>query len=269
MTASPQDSPVQLTADSGQQAAGYRAGGRSRAGQGHAARALSGNPAYWFSMFAASALGTNLGDFWAEGLSLGLWTSFGSLAVAAGLAMLVDRRIGWRTNGAYWVAIVVLRAAATNVADFMTGHLKLGYGAVSVVLGVATLVAGYFTWIDKARSTTPLVDARYWTAMLIAGIFGTVAGDLASHTMGLYAAAGALCLTLVVALVLRTRFAPTSVVAYWCIVLAERCAGTPVGDGLASRHGLGLGMPVAMACTGGLLVAGLLADRMIGAARRG
>jgi uncharacterized membrane-anchored protein len=242
------------------------AGKPGRAGRRYPARALGSSPTYWFSMFAASALGTNLGDFWIDGLSLGKWTSFASLAAIALLAMLGDRWAGRRSNAAFWLAIVVLRAAATNVADFLTVDLKLGFAATSLILGAATLLAGYFTNTGGARSTTPTVDARYWMAMLVAGVFGTVAGDMASHMVGLFAAAGGLCLTLVIVIGLRSWLAPASAMAYWCIVLAERCAGTPVGDGLASRHGVGLGLPVAMACTGGLLIAGLLADRLAGKA---
>ena len=44
--------------------------------------------------------------------------------------------------------------------------------------------------------------------------------------------------------------------SYWVAVLAERAAGTPVGDGLASRHGVGL--PAATACTAALFAAALL-----------
>ena len=209
-------------------------------------------------MFAASALGTNLGDFWVDELSLNRATSFASLASISGLAIWSDSRADRRTEVGYWVAIVALRAAATNVADFLTHDLALGYVASSIILLMTTLIAGRFTRPDAAKTGIPSVDGRYWIAMLIAGIFGTVGGDLASHTIGLYAAAGVLCGLLAAVLVLRGRWAPASVMAYWLVVLAERCAGTPVGDALASHHAVGLGLKLAMACTGGLLLAALL-----------
>jgi uncharacterized membrane-anchored protein len=223
-----------------------------------ATRAFRVSPAYWFTMFAASALGTNLGDFWADRLFADRWVSFASLVAICGLGIAGDRRIGRRSDVGYWIAIVGLRAAATIVADFLTHDCKLGYVATSIILGVATLLAGYFTRLDEVTRTSPTIDMRYWTAMLVAGVFGTTAGDLASHMIGLYAAAGMLCVTLVVVIGLRARFAPTSVLAYWCIVLVERCAGTPVGDGLASSRAVGLGLPLAIVCTTGLLVVGLL-----------
>jgi uncharacterized membrane-anchored protein len=55
-------------------------------------RALDPSPAFWLAMYAASALGTVLGDFWAEGLSLGLWLSFGSLIVITALLIWGDLR---------------------------------------------------------------------------------------------------------------------------------------------------------------------------------
>ena len=36
---------------------------------------------------------------------------------------------------------------------------------------------------------------------------------------------------------------------YWAIVMAERCAGTAVGDALASRRAVALGVPIASVCT--------------------
>ena len=236
--------------------------GRLTGGFWHGGRAFEARPSYWFSMFAASALGTNLGDFWVDGLSLDRWTSFAWLAGVSLLAILADRVIAGRTDAGYWVGIVALRAAATNVADLLTHDWKLGYVAVSIGLALAALMAGQFTHVDRTRTTSPVVDIRYWIAMLIAGVFGTTAGDLASHTIGLYAAAGMLCLMLVVIIGLRGRIAPASITAYWCVVLAERCAGTPVGDGLASGRAVGLGLPLAMVCTGGMLLAGLLTERM-------
>ncbi|WP_428540365.1 hypothetical protein [Rhodopila sp.] len=231
-------------------------------GSRQARRAMDTTPAFWFSMFAASALGTNLGDFCVDGLSLDRWTSFAALAALAGLSILADRGAARRTDAGYWVAIVTLRAAATNVADFLTHDRKLGYVTISIVLGVATLLAGRFTRIDKTNNGSPTVDERYWGTMLIAGIFGTTVGDMTSHTFGLYAAAGSFCLALAIFIALRGRFAATSATAYWCVVLAERAAGTPVGDALASSRAVGLGLPIAMACTLALLLAGLTAYRL-------
>jgi acetoacetyl-CoA synthetase len=69
------------------------------------ARALNPSPAFWLAMFVASAFGTVLGDFWAEGLHLGLVLSFGTLVVITGLLIWGDCLKGQATEAFYWLAI--------------------------------------------------------------------------------------------------------------------------------------------------------------------
>lgn len=225
--------------------------------QAPARSALDATPAYWFAMFAASALGTNLGDFCADDLSVGRGVSFAALALLSGLAIWADGKFRMRTEAGYWTAIVALRAASTNVADYLTHDLAYSFVALSVVLALAALIAGYFTRRGVQGVGMPRIDGRYWTAMAIAGVFGTVAGDFASHMVGLYAAAAVLCTLLVAVIAGRNSLASQSLLAYWAVVLIERCAGTPFGDMLASHRAIGFGLPLAMACTGGLLLSAL------------
>jgi uncharacterized membrane-anchored protein len=234
--------------------------------RGFQARALEPSPSFWFAMLAASALGTNLGDFWADTLSLGLAASFASLAVIAALLIWGDRVMGRRTELFYWLAIVILRAVATNVGDFLTDDLSVKYIVSTLALGAATLVAGAFTVPVAPNDRSPRIDLRYWGAMFLGGAFGTVGGDMTSHGVGLFAATIALCAVLVIVITARGLIAPASIIGYWFIVLAERAAGTPAGDMLAEERGLGLGLPIAMVCTGALFLAGLLA-RLRGSGR--
>ena len=220
-------------------------------------RALNPTWLFWFSMLAASALGTNLGDLAVEVFELG---RIGSLMLLTGfslVAILVDMRFGDRTEAGYWVAIVALRAAATNVGDLITHDARLSYVNATILLAAAAMLAGYVTRIRPEANASPYIDMRYWVAMLIAGVFGTVGGDLMAHSSGLLLAVLILVPLVVVAIGARARFASASVLAYWAIVLAERCAGTVVGDGLDSRHGLALGLPMATTVTTALLVGGL------------
>lgn len=225
-----------------------------------AAPSANGNWLYWAAMFAASALGTNLGDFWADSLGLGLSASFASLAAITLLAIAVHRWSASAEVAAYWIVIVTLRAAATNVADYATHDLKLSYALITAVFAAATFVAGAWTRPGGPRPGVPVFDLRYWLAMFIAGLFGTAGGDWAAQLSGLYAAAVALTAILLGVIVLRNRLAASALLGYWAIVLAERCAGTPVGDALASRHGFHLGLPVAMLWTGGALAVVLAAQ---------
>ena len=212
---------------------------------------------YWFAMLIASALGTNVGDLWAQIVFSGRLTSLASLLAICAVAVWYDRRAAALTEAGYWVAIVAMRAAATNLADILTHDLALGYVLVSVVLAVLTLVAARFTSPDLARGGSPRVDGAYWIAMFIAGLFGTVCGDLIHHNIGLYAASAALCLVLAALILLREAYAPASVLLYWSIVMAERLAGTAVGDALASRRAVALGIVLATVCTSLLMVVAL------------
>jgi uncharacterized membrane-anchored protein len=225
------------------------------------ARALIPSPTFWLAMFVASAFGTVLGDFWAEGLHLGLVLSFGTLVAITGLLIWSDSLKGQGTEAFYWLAIIFLRAGATNIGDGLIHIFGLSFIATSLLTGVATLVAGFFTLSPSAGATSgatsPLINLRYWLAMGIGGVFGTVFGDLTSHTIGMFPALIGLGLGLIVVIFVRGALAPTSTVGYWCIVLAERAAGTPAGDWFASRRGLGLGLPIALLCTGAALIAAL------------
>jgi uncharacterized membrane-anchored protein len=99
--------------------------------------------------------------------------------------------------------------------------------------------------------------------MLIAGVFGTTGGDLVVHTIGLYPASGVFCCLLVALIGARGAVAPASVLLYWCIVMAERCAGTGVGDSLASPHGFALGLPIATSLTTATVIVALWARAKI------
>lgn len=212
---------------------------------------------YWVAMLAASAFGTNVGDLWAEILFPGRMSSLTALMAVCIAAVWYHRRAFDRTEAGYWVAIVAMRAAATNVADAITHDLPLGYVLSSLILAGLTLIGARYTTPDYSRSGSPRVDGVYWVAMFLAGVFGTIAGDLTHHTIGLYTASAALCATLAGLIVIRENHAPVSVVLFWLIVMTERCAGTAVGDALASRRAVGLGVPIASVLTGVLTILSL------------
>jgi uncharacterized membrane-anchored protein len=165
------------------------------------------------------------------------------------VAIWYDRLPVRKAEAGYWVAIVMMRAAATNLADMITHDFGLGYIFTSVILAVMTLGAAYFTTPDLARANSPRVDGAYWAAMFIAGLFGTVAGDYTHHSIGLFAASVILCTGLACLIAVRHSRAPASVLLFWIIVMIERCAGTALGDALASRRAVGLGLPLATAIT--------------------
>ncbi len=73
-------------------------------------------------------LGTALGDFCADDLGLGAGPAalmnLGILAAVLGLGL----RASLRVKAAYWLAVVAVRTAGTNVGDLLAGHDGLGLG---------------------------------------------------------------------------------------------------------------------------------------------
>lgn len=214
-------------------------------------RALDTRPAFWLAMFMASAFGANLGDYLADLNSRE--ASCAVMAVVCLVAIWGDRREGLGTEAWYWVGVIALRAAATNVADYTTHDLHLSYPVAALALCLLTLLAGLLTRAPKGVAEkpldSPLIDWWYWVAMALAGVGGTVAGDLMSHKAGLFWSATGLTALLVVVLVVRARWLSVSLLAYWVAVLAERSAATPAADVLHSRSGLHIRMPLALAIT--------------------
>src|SRR3954468_263306 len=92
----------------------------------------------------------------------------------------------------YWLAIVVARA----LADFATHQIKLDYllvtGGLAALLIVVLLVgraAGgatieYEERPDGCYNNIPVPNVTYWAAMVVAGLLGTVSGDLISGDLG-------------------------------------------------------------------------------------
>ena len=94
---------------------------------------------YWTAILFASIFGTNLGDLYAHdsglGLGLGLLVLLG-LFIATYTVELRDRRAH---ESYYWLAIIIIRTGATNIADFLAFRVRIPQLILS--LGLAALVA--------------------------------------------------------------------------------------------------------------------------------
>jgi uncharacterized membrane-anchored protein len=221
-------------------------------------------PRYWVSLCIASIFGANMGDFFAGNIGLGHLDGLPFLAMALAIVMIAERFDRLTHQAYYWVAIIIVRTAATNFADFACSDLKLPRLAVmaglSVLLALALWISWQWVWrssADKANQTLPALraDLGYWICMFIAGTLGTVIGDYSSHNLRLDDGGAALLLSPIVAalflvgrngLLLWLPF-------YWLTVVAIRTAGTAVGDFTSGRQMLGL--PLSTLITGLALVA--------------
>ncbi|MBC2665334.1 hypothetical protein H7F51_07365 [Novosphingobium flavum] len=217
------------------------------------------NIRYWLAITMASVFGTNLGDLYAHESGLGIVKGLAVLAAFAAIAFLLERRDDRVHAAWYWLAIVIIRTGATNIADFLAFRVRVP----GVLLGAGlVLLLAVLGWMTRGRWAKPVVSgsagtpdthALYWAAMLTAGVLGTVLGDDASHAIGQGWASvllgGALALVLVVA---RGTFA--TAMGYWAAIGLARTAGTAMGDWLAENHLLNIGLPLATLITGMVFV---------------
>src|SRR6202043_4199847 len=149
---------------------------------------------YWIALCLASIFGANMGDFFAHNLGLGHVAGLPFLAIAFAIVFVLERFDRTAHEAFYWLAIVGVRTAATNLADFFSGDLRLPrpwvMAGLAVLLALSVAAAWQLWWrnsVDKtdARSNLLRADSAYWLAMLIAGTLGTVGGDFFSHDLHL------------------------------------------------------------------------------------
>ena len=228
-------------------------------------------PRYWTAILVASMCGANTGDFLSHNLHLGHTRGLPPLAALFLMVLWAERRARVATEAYYWLAIIVLRTAATNLADLGTHDLKLGYGAIESGLTVLLIAILLFDRGPRPSTSSsaplniarrpglPATDTSYWFAMLTAGTLGTATGDFVAGAvgLGLGLGLGSVMLMTVFGLVLLVswRFGEMSKPWYWASIVAARTAGTTMGDLLASRHGLDLGLPLSTTITGAMLAA--------------
>jgi uncharacterized membrane-anchored protein len=205
-----------------------------------------------------------MGDLFARNLGLGHVSGLPFLAAALAIVIVAERFDRLRHPSYYWLAIIIVRTAATNFADFAAGDLKLPriwvMAALTILLVAALWLSWQFAWRRFAGKTDNLLraDVGYWVSMFIAGTLGTVIGDFCSHNLHLDDAGAAILLSpIVAALFLIGRQGPLRLLPfYWLTVVAIRAAGTAIGDLVSGRNMLGL--PLSTAVTGILFVALLL-----------
>ena len=160
----------------------------------------------------------------------------------------------------YWIAVVLVRASATNIGDFFQRDLKFSKPLTILCLSVALPVV-LLPWPFRQRvlwllseagsgEAYPTADARYWIAMLIAGTLGTVIGDFVSYGgshMGNTASSAILSIVLAAVFLVGSRGLLTYIPYYWVCIVAVRSAGTAVGDMLADPQKCGIGLTMSTA----------------------
>lgn len=148
-----------------------------------------------------------------------------------------------------------MRTGATNIADYMAGRRGLHIDRITLSVGLGALLAGLAWRASRGKAasgpkTVPDTNDRYWMAMLVAGVFGTVHGDLCEHLVGEGIAALGLGAVLILALLLYAQGLLAATAAYWLTIATARTTGTAIGDWLAENSFLHIGLPPCTLLTG-------------------
>ncbi len=220
------------------------------------------NARYWTAITLASIFGCNLGDCFSYYAHWNHWIGLGPLATMFAALLIGERRSTRATEAWYWTVVIVLRAAATNLADLATHTFEWPY--LHVILGLI-VVQALVVWpvlprqvvANGDQASRPETTGWYWLSLLTAGTLGTAIGDWSAEELQLGTGHATLILSAIFAIVLalgkRSRW--MTKLAFWAAIVAVRAAGTTAGDWLAFRedpgfsNGLKLGLPSSTSLT--------------------
>ncbi|WP_395067818.1 hypothetical protein [Paraburkholderia silvatlantica] len=193
---------------------------------------------YWLAMATASMCGANLGDIIPDVLNMKAAAGLSMLAMMFALLLVVERAVSGEFELFYWIAILIVRAAATNIADYAIDVARLTYTGTAVVLTLI-LIAAVALDRDREKSAAgsflPSADGLYWFTMLMAGSLGTVIADGLGHAFGpvqtgVPISASMATLGVLAVMAARSRLGSAGIASYWIAVVAIRWWGTNVGD---------------------------------------
>jgi len=214
---------------------------------------------YWVALGVASVAGANSGDFVAEYLGIGHVRGLPVLALALAAILIGERHDRAIHTAWYWLAVVLIRLAATNLADFLTVDLRLGRPLTLAGLAVllfaifpmarseARLLMASVMMARPLKRARPMTDAGYWSALVVASTLGSVLGDWCAIALELGAVRASVLLVglAAVAFIVQITGWIGRLRLYWITIVLLLAAGTTIGDMMARDPSLNLGLPLA------------------------
>jgi uncharacterized membrane-anchored protein len=146
----------------------------------------------------------------------------------------------------FWIVKVLCTTVGESAADFLNVNLNFGLTATSIVTGVL-LVAAMIVQFRADR----YVPSRYWLAVALVSVFGTLVTDNLTDSIGVPLEAstlifgGLLAVTFLVWYRAERTLSIHSIVTrrreafYWLTILFTFALGTATGDLMAEVLGLG------------------------------
>ena len=146
----------------------------------------------------------------------------------------------------FWIIKVLCTTVGETASDFLNVNLGFGLPGTAVAAGIALLVAMLFQFRARAY-----VAGIYWLTVVLISVFGTLATDILTDSMGfplegsliLFSAALATTLGIWYAkegtLSIHSIFTTQREAFYWSAILFTFALGTAAGDLMAEKLGLG------------------------------
>lgn len=205
---------------------------------------------FWGIKILSTTVGETGADFLAVNAGWGHGLTREVVMILLAAALLMQIRTRRFTPWSYWLVVVLVSVAGTQITDLLTDELGISL-YVSTLAFMAVLAAVFATWygVERTLSIHEIVTTRresfYWMAIFCTFALGTAAGDLATEALGLgfvrgFAIFGVLIAISYVAWVLGGN----AVLTFWIGYILTRPFGAALGDWLTQAKaygGLGMG----------------------------
>jgi uncharacterized membrane-anchored protein len=146
----------------------------------------------------------------------------------------------------FWIIKVLCTTVGEAAADFLNVNMNFGLTGVSVVTGLLLVVALVFQF-----AAPQYMPGRYWLAVALVSVFGTLVTDNLTDNVGLPLEASTLIFSVLLALTFAGWYLSEKTLSihsiltrrreafYWLAILFTFALGTATGDLMAEVLGLG------------------------------
>jgi uncharacterized membrane-anchored protein len=208
---------------------------------------------FWIIKIFATTVGETAADVLSTTFHLGLVVTSAVMAVALGIALIVQFRAHKYVPTIYWITVVFISVVGTLISDNLVDNLGVTLVTTTSIFSAA-LVAVFIWWYlsEHTLSVHSIFTTRrelfYWGAILFTFSLGTSGGDLISEKFGLgYSLAlGLFAAGIAIVYVLYRLHVINDVLAFWAAYILTRPLGASAGDLLTQAPkdgGLGIRRP--------------------------
>lgn len=145
---------------------------------------------FWIIKILSTTVGETGADYLTVNAGLGtLVTDMFTVALLM-FALTLQLRKHRYVPRTYWLTVVLLSIAGTQITDFLTDKLEISLYVTTAVFGAALLILfGVWYKVEGSLSIRTIHTRRrelfYWAVILFTFALGTAAGDLATEALGL------------------------------------------------------------------------------------